>query len=178
MGRQLRTRCLRWAWCPTRYAAHWRTHAQTHPNTHRLWEMIKHLHIYQAVFFFHTAWSSWPHTSVTVYLLDWCLLPQPASSYSSMSGWSTDRTDRKILCEASVCSITAEAAAVTAQAFHLNLRHVWTVSLMSYSSCPISEALPLRPPVWPALSFSLLYLDHSDVCVRPGELPGPLHGDL
>lgn len=70
MGR-LRTRCLRWAWCPTRYSK--RKHYTTHVR-----QMIKHI-----------IWS-FAHiekqlASLTVYLLGWCLSWPP--DYSSVRGW-------------------------------------------------------------------------------------------
>lgn len=140
MGR-LRTRCLRWAWCPTRYSK--RKHYTRHAH-----QMIKHI-----------IWS-FAHiekqlASLTVYLLGWCLSWPP--DYSSVSGWSANITSRKIPCEASVCWLTEEKNFLSPQVLPLTL--IW-------------------PPFTLPLSFPFLfYPNHPDVCVWPGELPGPLYWD-
>lgn len=70
-GRRLRTRCLRWAWCLTRYSIH----------TCNRWANL-YRHIIQSLF---TQCEAAGFT-LTLYLLGRCLLSWPASSYSSVSG--------------------------------------------------------------------------------------------
>lgn len=151
MGKRLRTRCLRWEWWPTRYSTH--TYTRTHSHTPHMFNRWSNIY---TVFFTQCEAAA---LTLTVYLLGWCLWSWPAGSYSWVRGRSTTTTDRKIPCAASVRSVAVEKAVNTVTSFHS------TSFLVLWLLFPHSR------------SFSLLYPNHPDVCVRPGELPGSLHWD-
>ena len=88
---------------------------------------------------------------------------------SSARGWSITTTDKKILRDAS--TVRAEMCESTC---HNNTgsslqppRHIPPLYETTFFSSPCSLII----------SLSFLHPDPLDVCVRSGELPGPLYGD-